>query len=108
MENLQHPFLHLAIQIDQQVAAADEVEPGERRIAGQVVRREQHRLAQLLLDAIEVLFLEEEFTQALRRYVKADGRGITALASVGNHTLVDVGGENLNGRSFREMLGVFS
>ena len=48
VEHLAAPGLHVAVEVDQQVAAGDQVELRERRIAQHVVRGEQHLLAQLL------------------------------------------------------------
>lgn len=45
MEGAQHVDLSLAVQVDQQVAAAHHVEPRERRVAEHVVQREQDVLA---------------------------------------------------------------
>src|SRR5262245_18845258 len=52
VERLDQPLLDRAIQINEQVAAGDEIEVRERRIADHVVMREQHRLAQLPSDAV--------------------------------------------------------
>ena len=42
------PLLRRGLEIDEEIAAADHVEPRERRIAEQALRREHDRLTQLL------------------------------------------------------------
>src|SRR6266850_4592713 len=62
-----YPPLRLRFEVDEEVPTADEVEPGERRIGDQVLRRERHRLPQLPDDTIGVRFRYEEALQALGR-----------------------------------------
>jgi hypothetical protein len=45
-------LLQLPIQVDEHVAAGDEIDVRERRVLEQVVRGEQHDVAQLLPDAV--------------------------------------------------------
>ena len=52
VEDRDHPVLQSAVQIDQQIAAGDQVDPGERRIADQAVRRERAKLADPLPDHV--------------------------------------------------------
>ena len=47
-EDFQDSLLNVAVQIDQQVAATDEIEARERRVAGDIVRREKDRLTDFL------------------------------------------------------------
>src|SRR5690349_15492022 len=48
MEDGHHPSLQIRIEIDEQVAAGDEVQPRERRIAQDAVGRENAEIADLL------------------------------------------------------------
>jgi hypothetical protein len=48
VEQRDHLLLQPPAEVDQQVAAGDEVEAGERRVADQAVRREDAQVAQLL------------------------------------------------------------
>ena len=57
--------LRLAVEVDEQVAARDEVQPRERRVLQQVVRGEQHHLAQLAPHAVAAVLLDEEPPQPL-------------------------------------------
>src|SRR5580704_3000018 len=69
MENFQRPLLHLTVEINQQVAAADQIHFRERRIAQHVMRREQNRVAQLFLELVVIAVLNEKLPQTLRRHV---------------------------------------
>src|SRR5690606_20740662 len=95
VEHAQHFDLNVPVQIDHQVAAGDQVEPGKRRIAQDVVASEEDAFAQLLLHAVVVLFLEEILAQSAGRYIGDDGFGINAGAGGFQRTVVDIGGEQL-------------
>ena len=97
MKHLENLDLRFAVEIDQQVAAADQVEARERRVAQDVVMREQHVLAQFLLDAIVRGVFRKELAHAVGRDIAQDCIGIEAGAREGDCPLVDVGGENLEG-----------
>jgi hypothetical protein len=97
VEDLQHALLRLAVDVDEQVAAAHEVELREGRVAQHVVRREEHRLAQLLSDTVVPPLPDEEAAEALGREVGSDGVGVDAGARVLKRLLVDVRGEDLYG-----------
>ena len=100
MEHLQYFDLRFPIQIDQQIAATDQVEPRERRVAQHVVMREQHVLAQFLLDAVVRGVLREELAHAARRHVGENRIGVQAGARKGDGPFVDVGREDLERHAF--------
>ncbi len=58
-------LLQLAIEIDQEIAAGDQIDAGERRILEQAVAGEQHDVAQFLADPVVVALADEEPTQPL-------------------------------------------
>ena len=60
MEHLQDVVLDFAVEVDQQVAADDQVDLRERRVGQQVVAGEQHLLAHLLAHPVMLVFLDEE------------------------------------------------
>ena len=93
MKQRQHPLLHRRLEIDQEVAADDEVEPREGRVLQQVLRREGDRLADLPLDAVGVVLRVEEALEPLGADVLVDARGINAGAGGGQHGCRDVGRE---------------
>src|SRR5690606_41199023 len=60
LEHRQHPALRIRLEIDQKVAAADQVEARERRLREDVLLGEHHRVAQRLRHAIVVALPKEE------------------------------------------------
>ena len=95
MEHAHHSRLRLGLQVDQHIAAADHVEPGKRRIAGQVMPGEDDALAQHLVD-LDMLTqrMEVQRTQAVgqRRH-----RGPVVHAAPGllHRLQIQIGGEDL-------------
>ena len=88
-------LLQLAVEINQQVSAGDEVGAGERRILQETVPGEQHDVAQLPRDPVVVVFAGEEALDAVVRHVGFDRPRITALASDHQGGVVEVGCEHL-------------
>jgi hypothetical protein len=68
------------VEVDQQIAARDEVQPRERRIGEQIVCREENGLTQLLADAVAIPVLLEESLQTRGRHVGPDVSGIEPFA----------------------------
>ena len=58
-------LLQLAIQVDEQIAAGDEVDAGEGRVLEQAVRCKQKNIAHFALDAVVVALAIEKPSQAL-------------------------------------------
>ena len=73
VERGQHLLLQARLEIDQQVAATDEVHARERRIGDEVLPREDHHLAQRLADPVAAFLLDEEPPQPLGRDVLRRG-----------------------------------
>src|SRR5918996_2137156 len=65
-------FLKLGLEIDQQVATGDQIEPRKRRVLQEVLQRKRDNLAQLPLDPIAVIFAVEEPLQARRAHILGD------------------------------------
>src|SRR4029450_3121103 len=65
MKRLGDPLLNRAIQVDQQVATADEIQVRERWIFDHVVVREQHQLAEFTPDAVAGRLALKETVQPL-------------------------------------------
>ena len=89
------------VEVDQHVAAADQVHPREGRIAQQVVRGEDDAVAQLLVDAQAGVLLDEEALQPARLDVGRDRQREHAGTRRRHRALVDVGGEDLDLRPVR-------
>ena len=88
-------FLHLRVQVDQQVAADQDVELGEGRVHDHVLRGKDHHLADLLAHPVAVLVLDEEPAQALGRDVRGDVGRKDARARLVDGVPVQVGGKDL-------------
>ena len=52
VEKRQQLVLQFRLEIDEQIAAADQIELGEGRVLDQVLRREDHHLADVFLDPV--------------------------------------------------------
>ena len=89
-------LLHLCCQIDQQVAAAQNVQLGKRRFQDEILRREDHQLTNLLAHPVAVFLLGEESLQSGFRNVGGDIGRKDTLPRLFNRVLVQIGGEDLN------------
>ena len=87
--------LRFGAQIDQKVAARNEVETRERRVRQHVLHREHDAGAQLGRDPVGVILPAEECRQTIRRDVGLDRLRIEAVASDRHRIRVDVAGEDL-------------
>ncbi len=99
MEQGDDPVLQLGREIDEEVAAGDQVELGEGGVADHVVRREDAHLAQLLDHAVGVALLGEPAGEPLRADVVGDRRRIAPDPGGGERAGVDVGREDLHVRA---------
>src|SRR5688572_32533372 len=59
-------LLRVRLEVDQKVAARDQIELGERRVAQQIVRGEDDALPQRLRDLVAVRLRSEEHTSELQ------------------------------------------
>ena len=84
-------------QIDQEIAADDEVELGKGGIHDDVLSGKGHHLANLLADPVAVPFLDKKPLQALGSNVGADVGRIDPGAGLVNGVAVEVGGKDLQG-----------
>ena len=106
MKQRQDRLLRVRLEVDQQVAAGDQIELGERRIADDVVRREDDALAQVLRDLVAVGAKREERLEPLGLMPGNLFLGVDAGARDFERRLVDVGREDLevDGRAPRAQL----
>src|SRR5690349_12227032 len=89
-------------EVDEQIAATDEVHARERRVGDKVLAGENDHLAQRLDDAIATLLLYEKAAQTLRRNVLDEGFGVKTVARFVQQVIVEVSGEHLkSARSHR-------
>ncbi len=95
VEDADHIPLRLALQVDQQVAAGDEVQVRERRILQQIVRREGDDIAYRFADAVGRVLLGEEPLEPFGGDLGADRLGIHSLARPLQSALVQIAREDL-------------
>ncbi len=98
MEQREDGLLRVRLEVDQQVAAGDQIELRERRVANQVVRREDDALADVLRDVIAVRLEREVALEALRADAGQLLLAVDAGAGDFERRLVHVGRENLDVR----------
>lgn len=97
MKQLEDLPLHRPLQIDQHVAARDQVEMRERRIAQQAVRGEQNALAHRLGDHVMCAVPREIPLQQRGGHVARDRKRVGAGARADDRRLIDIGREYLDG-----------
>ncbi len=95
-EQAQHAPLRLLFQVDEQIPAAHQVEPCERRIADNVLGGEYDHLANALRDAKPRLLLREEPLQACGAHVGGDSRRIAPGSRDLQGVLVQIRREDLH------------
>ena len=91
----QNTGLARLVQVDQQVAAANQVDAGKRRIAQHIVVGKQHLFAYLLDHPELLFFLSEKLLQPGRRYIGRDRCRIQSVAAEVDRPFVNVGGKNM-------------
>ena len=95
VEQLEHAALEPALEVDQQVPARDQVEPGERRVLEQAVRGEQDPLAQALGHLVPTGHLAEKAPEPFGAHVGLDGPGVDPGPGRLDRVLGQVGREHL-------------
>ena len=105
VKNREHFLLQARLEVDQQVAAGDEVQARERRVADEVLAREHHHFAQRLGDAVAAGLFDEETLQPLGREVLRQGLGVQAVACFLEQRLVQVGRKHLQLACVRRIFG---
>src|SRR4029077_1771780 len=96
MKQRQEFLLGLGFQIDQEIAARQEVQLRKWRIGQDVMRCEHHQIPNLLLNPITVVFLGKEPLQALLCDVAGDADRVEAEARHLNGPAVQVRRKNLH------------
>jgi hypothetical protein len=95
MEHRQQPCLQLALEINQDITATDQVQAKKGRILHQILTGEDHHVAQVLVDLVAVAVRREVGAQAGAVHVRQAGRGKDAAPCQRHRIQVDVGGEDL-------------
>src|SRR5471032_689146 len=102
VKRLQHLALYGFIEVDQQVAARDQVHSRKRRITQDVVDGEHHFLTQFLAHLVTATGLHKKSAQPFRRYVRHYRSSIDARTRRLDRTRVDIRGKHLDQRKFTE------
>jgi hypothetical protein len=97
IEHRHQLLLQCGSEIDQQIAAGEEVDFRERRVGDDVLRRKNDHLPYLPVDPVTRFLANEEERQPLRRNVSRNVVRIEALARPGNGLVVDISGIDLQG-----------
>ena len=100
-----HLLLQRGLEVDQEVAAADEVHPGKRRVGQHVMAGEYDGIPDGLADPVAAVRLGEEPPQPLRGDILSDGPRIEAHAGFLYPRRVQVRGEDLQGDLQSRRLG---
>jgi hypothetical protein len=87
-------LLQLRGEVDQQVAAAQNIQLGKGRVHDEALRGKDHHFPDLRAHPVAAFHRGKEPFQPLRRYVGGNIRGINALAGLVNRVLVQVGGKD--------------
>ena len=102
-----HVLLGRPLQVDQEVAADDQVELGKGRVLQQVMRGKEDQVAHLRPHLVVAVLVHEEARQARRGHVGGDGFRIDAFARKVQRQLAQVGGKDLDMRRPVELAGIF-
>ena len=109
MKERDQSLLQVRVQVDQQVATTEQIEPRERGVFEHVLLGKHQHVADALVDAVSVtvVLLGEEARQPLWRNVAGDAGGVKTDASHRNGPAVDVRGKDLHGVVLLEHLHAF-
>jgi hypothetical protein len=99
VKGVAHPLLQDSIEVDQNIAAGDQVDMGEGGILEQVTHCEQNRIAHLLPDSVSVAFTVEEPPQTIFADVSFDRGWIAATPRHSEGPGIEVRAEHLDGRA---------
>ena len=108
VQSRDHPLLQHRAQVDQQIAATDQVQVGERRIFGHILLGKDAHLPYRFDNLISPVDSHEEPPQTLRRDAGDQSLGIEAGAGPVERAVADVGGENLERRGAQTGFGGLS
>ena len=95
MKERQEPFLQFRGQIDQQIAAAHQVQFGEGRVHDDVLGGEGHHLSDLLAHQEVFSCRDKKSVQTFCRDIGNGFGRVEPLAGLVDRILVEIGGKNL-------------
>ena len=97
VEQRQHLLLHRRLQVDQQIAAGDQIDARERRVANHVVLGVHDHLPQIRHDLVHVADLAEVAPDAILRKVRQRRLVVHGVRRPFQRAAVNVGREDLHG-----------
>ena len=95
VQDAQGAPLRRGLQVDQQVAAGDQIDAREGRVLEQVVAREDHQVANRARHLVALLFAREEAPEAHLAELCDAGGAVDAAPRLTDAGVGDVGGEDL-------------
>ena len=97
MEDRQDPLLQGQVQVDQHIAATDQIQMGKGRIVGEVVPRKDTQVPDRLADLVMMIDAHEEMAEPFLRHVHLDVVRVNSRPGLLQGGVVDVGGQDLDG-----------
>ena len=95
MKNVESLRLGLVLEVNQEVAARDQIEAREGRVAQQVMRGKEHPFAQIFPYSVLPVVFRKKTVEAFLRNVRFDRGRIQSFARVAHRLFIDIGSENL-------------
>ena len=109
MEQRQQAFLQRGVEVNQEIATGEQIEPGERRIHDHIVLGEQHHVADTRVDKVAVALSAEEARQALRRDIRGYRGGVASSPGERDRIRIEIRRKDLQrgcGRSGQPLPGL--
>ena len=104
VQKVHDPFLQNRLEVDEEVAATDEVDIGEGRVLDEVVLSEDHHFANIAGDLEVVVLVVEIFGQEFGGQVGRDAGRVHPGPGAQDGVLVHVGGEDFHVQGFAQPL----
>ena len=95
MKQGQQAALQCCIKVNHQIAAAQQVEFGKRRIQNNIVLRKQHAVTDAFGNPVVAIVRGKKLAQPFRRHTVTDGGRVLPQTGCGNGVRAQVRGENL-------------
>ena len=102
VKNIEHPLLQVGLQVDQHIAATDQVHPTKRRVREHVLRAKHHHRAQRFAhrEMLAVRALDEVALEPAGRHAGGNANRVAAAAAHLQRVVVGVGGKYLHSAGF--------
>ncbi len=95
-EQIHRFFLQHRLQINQHIAAGNQINIGEGRIFQQVVRRKHHHFPNVAGNMKIVIFALKILAQQMRRQISDDAFRVHPIAGALHGVTIDIGGEDFD------------